>query len=388
MSTVRTLSPEFDFLCLIARPRPDWDAARAALQTGLDGDELYRLAAQHAVRPQLVTALGRLQWPGATAELRAECDVFQRYHLARMLFLSDELRRVDALFAAHGIRLVAFKGAVLAAYLYGDLSQREYGDLDVIVPRHQVGEAERLLGSLGYSGPQRDAEFRHTFLAFQQQYAFIRDDIGVSIDLHWHFNGVHSPFPLQPADVWNDTAEVKLGDRQIATLSGVNLALLLAGHGTKEAWKKLGWIRDFAMLVDRHSDLDWPVIFGRAKAQRCGNAVLLGCLLAEILLGVPVPVALAENISSNRPVRERAVAMADALRRTVPPPQVRPYLEDLGLCDRRIDRIWSVVLQSLTRTAGDYAALPLRPPFWWIYYLTRPLRLVFKAIALFQRQEA
>ncbi len=340
------------------------------------------------MRPQLVTALGRLSWPGAAAELRAECDVFQRYHLARMLFLSDELRRVDRLFSAHGIRLVAFKGAVLAAHLYGDLSQREYGDLDVIVPRHQVEEAERLLGSLGYSGPQRDAEFRHTFLAFQQQYAFIRDDIGVSIDLHWHFNGVHSPFPLQPADVWNENAEVKLGDRLIATLSGANLALLLAGHGTKEVWKKLGWIRDFAMLVDRHADLDWSAVFGRAKAQRCGDAVLLGCLLAEILLGVPVPVALAENISSNRPVRERAVAMADALRRTVPPPQVRPYLEDLGLCDRRIDRIWSVVLQSLTRTAGDYAALPLRPPFWWIYYLTRPLRLVFKAIALFQRQEA
>jgi hypothetical protein len=391
VSTVHTSCPEFDYLCLIVRPEPAWGAALDLLRAGLDHDELLRSAAQHGVRPQLIAAYGHVAWEGVPAALRAECDDFQRFHLARMLFLSDELRRADELFARKGVPLAAFKGAALAAFLYGDLSRREYGDLDILVPKDRVAEAERLLGSLGYSGPFGDAEFRHVFLAFQQQYAFVREDIRASIDLHWHFNGTHSPFPLQPEEAWRETAEVKIGDRRIATLSGANLALLLAGHGTKEAWKKLGWVRDFATLVHREPDLDWAGIFRRAQIQGCGNAVLLGCALADRLLGVPLPHALAQAAQDHPVVRKNADGIAGIMRRGEPPAPVRPYLEDLGLCDHWWDRAISVVRQGFTRTASDYAAWPLSPPWWRLYHLTRPFRLVFKATklglaALFSRE--
>jgi hypothetical protein len=384
--TARTSGPEFEYLCLIVRPEPDWTAARDVLRAGLDHGELLRLAAQHSVRPQLITAYARASWERVPAALRAEYDAFQRYHLARMLFLSDELRRADELLARNGIPLVAFKGAALAAFLYGDLSRREYGDLDILVPKDRVAEAERLLGSLGYSGPFGDVEFRHAFLAFQQQYAFVREDIRASIDLHWHFNGVHSPFPLQPEDAWHEPAHVTIGDRRIATLSGANLALLLAGHGTKEAWKKLGWVRDFATLIHREPGLDWPGIFRRAQAQGCGNAVLLGCVLAHELLGVPVPAALANVMQARRSVQKESGSIAAIMRRGEAPPPVRPYLEDLGLCDHWQDRLKSIVRQGFTRTASDYVAWPLPPPWWWVYRLTRPFRLVFKAATrLFKR---
>jgi hypothetical protein len=379
MVTTQTSAPEFSFLCLISHPRPDWTSAHDILLAGLDHGGLFRLAGQHGVRPQLINAYGRFAWEGVAASLRTECDAFQRTHLAKMLFLSDELRRIDELFARSGIALVAFKGASLAAFLYGDLSRREYNDLDILVPKDRVAEAERLLGSLGYSGPFGDAEFRHAFLAFQQQYAFVREDIGASIDLHWHFNGTHSPFPLQPEDACRETADVKIGDRHIATLSGANLALLLAGHGTKETWKKLGWVRDFATLVHREPDLDWAAVFRRAQVQGCGNAVLLGCVLADRLLGVPAPRVLVQAAQDNPAVRKNADAIEGIMRRGDPPAAVRPYLEDLGLCDRWSDRAKSVVRQSFTRTVSDYVAWPLPPPWWRLYYLTRPFRLVFKA---------
>ncbi len=375
-SAIPPANTEVDFLCLIARPQPDWAAAGILLRAGLDFDAVLRLAEQHSVRPQLIAALGHFSWDGVPVAARAECDDFQHQHLARMLFLTDMLRRVDALFASSGIPLVTFKGAALAATLYGDLSQREYGDLDILVPPEHVATAERLLGSLGFSGPQRDAELRHTFLAFQRQYAFVHDATGVSVDLHWHFNGVHSPFPLQPADVWRDLARVQLGDRALATLSGANLALLLAGHGTKEAWKKLGWVRDFAMLSERHPDLDWRAVFDRARAQGCGNAVLLGVVVARDLLGVEIAPVLAAEAAANRRVQRRAAAIVATVRSGRPFAPVRPYLEDLDLCDRARDRLWSIVRQGLTRTVGDYEGWPLPPPLWGVYYATRPFRLL------------
>ena len=372
---------EFDFLCLIVRPRPDWTAARAVLREGLDHDELLRLAAQHAVRPQLVEAYGRFSWEGVPAPVRAECDDFRHFHLARMLFLSDTLRRVDELFARHGIALATFKGAALAAALYGDLSRREYGDLDIIVPPEQVSAAERLLGSLGYSGPERDSEFRRTFLAYQRQYAFVNDTVRASIDLHWHFNGVHSPFPLQPSEIWQDLVPVQIGDRAVPTLHGANLALLLAGHGTKEAWKKLGWVRDFAMLSERQLDLDWSSIHARARAQGCGNAVLLGCALSYALFGTAIPPAIGPQLTGNRRVRSMVASIVATLRSGRPFAPVRPYLEDLDLCDHWRDKLGSVVRQGLTRTVGDYESWPLPPALWSVYYATRPFRLFAKAAA-------
>lgn len=371
-------STEVGFLCLIARPRPDWSAAVSLLRAGLDLDAAMHLAEQHSVRPQLLEAFGHLGWEGVPDAVRAECEGFQRLHLARMLFLTDMLRRVDTLFAAHGIPLVTFKGAALAATLYGDLSKREYGDLDILVRPEHVAEGERLLNALGFGGPLRDAQLRHTFLAYQRQYAFVHDAMRVSVDLHWHFNGVHSPFPLRPEDVWNDPAHVQMGDRSIATLGGANLALLLAGHGTKERWKKLGWVRDFAVLAERHPDLDWHSVFVRARAAGCGNAVLLGCAVAHELLDMPIASALAPEIARNARVRDLAGAIVGTTRSGRPFAPVRPYLEDLDLCDRRWDKIASVVRQGMTRTVGDYESWPLPPPLWGVYRLTRPFRLLAK----------
>ena len=31
------------------------------------------------------------------------------------------------------------------------------------------------------------------------------------------------------------------------------MALFLAGHGTKEGWRCLGWVGDFAMFIEKHT---------------------------------------------------------------------------------------------------------------------------------------
>src|SRR6185503_18179060 len=69
---------EADFLCLIARPRPDWSAAASLIRAGLDFGAVLRLAEQHSVRPQLLKAFGYFAWDGVPAAVRAECDGFQR----------------------------------------------------------------------------------------------------------------------------------------------------------------------------------------------------------------------------------------------------------------------------------------------------------------------
>lgn len=376
----KSRSVEFDLLCAIARPEPHLGRALEMLRAGVDHAELLRLATDHAVRPALVRALSQLSWEAVPAEMRAALDQFQRRHLVRMLALSEELCRVADAFAAQGIVFAAFKGATLAVGVYGELTAREYNDIDIVVPEQQMDDAEQALAGLGYRGVHGDHDFRRAFFAYQRQHAFVRQDLNTTLDLHWDFCGTHLPFPLQPDDLWPELVRVRIGRCEIPTPAVPHLALLLAGHGTKESWRSLGWVRDFAMLVHRHPALDWSEVHRRAAAHGCGNAVLLGCLLAEGLLDVAVPPPLGQKIEASDQARTRAASLIAHLREGRPLEDKVADLSDLDLCDSGWDRLKAVLSLAVIRTVGDYEAMRLPRPLWGAYYLFRPFRLAAKAL--------
>ncbi len=378
----RTVAVEFELLCLVARPKPDLTRIRDVLRQGVDYRHLLEIADHHGVRPSLFRCLSDLSWDGVPASARDSLEAFQHHHLVRTLVLSDELRRVAGLFADSGIPLVTFKGLALAMALYGGLANRECNDIDVIVPEGRIGDAERVLARLGYRNAQGDGDFRRAFLVNQRQYAFARADGIGAVDLHWDFCGTHVPFPLAPADIWSDPAQVSIGDHHVATVGGANLALLLAGHGTKEAWHALKWVCDFARMIDRNPDLDWLDVHRRARQRHCGDSVLLGCALAQDLLDVDVPHDLAGPVARSRRVRSLATSLAGHMRLGFLPTVFDENFTDLALCDGRLDRAKAALKLIFTPTAGDYEAMNLPPRLWSAYYVTRPFRLATKALAV------
>ncbi len=380
----RTGAVEFELLCLAARPKPDLTRIRDVLHQGIDYHHLIEIAEYHGVRPSLFRCLSDLAWDTVPASARESLKAFQHHHLVRTLILSDELRRVAGRFADRGIPVVTFKGLALAMALYGGLANRECNDIDIIVPEGQIGEAERLLVQLGYRNEQGDEDFRHAFLARQRQYAFARADGRGAVDLHWDFSGTHVPFPLAPADIWSDPAQILIGDHYVATIGGANLALLLAGHGTKEAWQALKWVCDFARMIDRNPDLDWFDVHRRARQRRCGDAVLLGCALAQELLDVAVPRDLADPVAQSSRVRSLTASLAGHMRLGFLPAAPIENFTDLALCDGRLDRVKSALKLIFTPTAGDYEAMKLPSMLWPAYYVTRPFRLAVKAVAAFR----
>jgi hypothetical protein len=375
------VTPEFQFLCLAARPQPDQTRLRELLRKGIDHRALICLAAGHGVRPSLLDCLGELSWETVPDDVKADLDRFRQSHLLKSLNLAGELHRLAASLSDRSIPFVAFKGPTLALALYGGLAGREYNDVDVIVPERRIDDAEDVIGSMGYASPQGDRTFRRAFLAAQRQYAFSRADDGAAIDLHWGFSGTHVPFPIAPDEIWQDAPLLSVGGRDVPVLSAPNLALLLAGHGTKESWAMLKWVSDFARLIDRHRTIDWEALHARAQARGCGGAVLLGCALAKELLDFAVPQALASRIAGSDRVRKRTAAIAGTMRRGLPPPAQVEHFADLLLCDRPIDRLRGALKLAFTPTAGDYEAMRLPPALWSAYYASRPCRLAFRTAA-------
>ena len=380
MRNSRSGDATFDLLCALVRPRPDLDRARKLLDDGADFMDLLQMAQEHSLQPQLIRSLAEFGWAQVPPAGRSSLERFQQLHSAVSLATAEQLGRIADAFAARGVRFAAFKGVTLAIILYGDLSAREYTDVDLIVPAEALDEAQDVVEALGYVNDHSDRRFRRAFLGYQRQFAFTHPN-QATVDLHWDFTGRHLPFPLSAAGVWGALEDVKVGQRRIPAIAGADLALLLAGHGTKERWRSLGWVVDFAVLVERQGDLDWAAIHTRAQAQGCGDTVLLACTLAERLLGVAVPQVLARPLGRSTRVQMLASALIDELRHGERGPNVVRNLADIDVCDRRLDRIAASVKLALTPTASDYRAMPLPSSLWPLYRITRPFRLAAHAIA-------
>ncbi len=373
-------TPEFGILCLIARKSPDFIQLASAIKRDIDWDALLNLAAAHAVRPQLIQAFLKLDWIGVPAEAKLSLLDFLRRHKARSLFVAGELIKVSDELSQRGIPFATFKGPALAAELYGDLSLREYNDIDLIVERRQVAQAESVLGSLGYRATHGSSMFRDAFVSYQRQFAFVRETPSLAVDLHWDFTASHIPFPLSPAEIWSNLEEADIGPRRVPTLGRNNLALFLAGHGAKEGWRCLGWVSDFAMFIEKHPDLNWDHLLAQAQRRRCGQSVFVGCQLAAQLLGTRVKIDL-HKVAGNK--GQFLLTTETVLQRVcsdLPAASLDHELGDLELCETWLRKVRAIVKLLITRTVSDYASMPLPRSLWRIYHVTRPFRLVGKVI--------
>ena len=377
------LSPapaEFGVLCLVARTTPDHSEIATALKGDFDWGALLSLAVAHGIRPQLIRAFQELDWIGVPSETKRSLLDFLHVQKIRSLFVASELIRVSKQFSQRGIRFATFKGPSLAAALYGDLSLRECNDIDIIVDKQDVAQAEAILGSLGYRAVHGSPVFRHAFLAYQRQFAFVRESPRFAVDLHWDFADSYVPFPISPAEIWNNLEELDMGGWAVPTLGRNNLALFLAGHGSKEGWRCLSWVGDFAMLIEKHHDLDWDHLLARAQRRGCGRSLLLGCYLAAELLGTRVKIDLHTVAKNTGQSILTAETVLHRVRNEFPAASLDRELGSLELCENWLQKARAIGKLLITRTVGDYVSMPLPRRLWRIYHLTRPFRLAGKAI--------
>src|SRR5215831_18409438 len=176
---------EFQLLGYCARCQPDAGAIEDLVDAGVNWQTLLEFAQQHGVRPLLHRSLRSVCWDSVPRAIRLELERSTRANIERNLSLTGELFRLLEAFQRAGISIAAFKGPVLADTVYGDLSLREFSDLDVLIRKGDLLKAEELLLSCGYRAQIPDRDYRAAFLSYQGQYAFCHVQAGNWLDLHW-----------------------------------------------------------------------------------------------------------------------------------------------------------------------------------------------------------
>ncbi len=383
-SSDRLLSSEVQLLlsCL----RTEMDPMNAHRITGLvereEIDWLYlrRLAQRHAVAPLLAYSLSRL-CPDAAAALPALAELTQRFqaNATRHLHLTGHLLLLFRELEEQGILAIPYKGPVLAATIYGDVSLRQAGDLDILVSRRDAWKIRDFLLSRGYrSKEQFSREQEKALVRAYFNYSMINDAANVVLEVHWAFVPRYYSFQLELEDLKPRLQSVELAGIKFLNPSPEDVLLILCLHGSKHCWTRLQWICDVAELVQACPALDWDQATQQAAALGGQRMIALGLFLAQDLFGATLPDRVRQQIESDPAVYPLAGQVGQYLfdESTPAPGEFARFQFQVRARERFRDRVrnWFYLATSLNEK--DIVFLRLPRFLCVLYPLGRLVRLV------------
>src|SRR5580704_12093527 len=232
-----------------------------------------------AVAPESVPA-------GAMERLKIAC----RANNVRCLFLAAELHKILALYRTAGIVAIPYKGPVLAEQAYGNLTLRDFDDLDIIVPQRDLMKAHGVMLGLGYQArfPWILSKDSRTALV-PGEYNYRDEKRRAVVELHTELTLRHFPVAPDIDGFAQRLANVMVAGQQVQTFAPEDLLSALCVHGSKDFWERISWITDVAELIQNQPDLDWDAAFRTAESLRVERMVHLGLGFADDLLQAPSP---------------------------------------------------------------------------------------------------
>ena len=340
-----------------------------------DWDSLVRLAREHRVLPILYTRLadvGAAVPPATQSQLQSEYQRNLVHNLANAAELVSLLRELERA----GIPAMPFKGVVLGASVYGDLTTRPAGDVDLIVHQRHLARATALLLERGckLKTPVRadgTPEYPGVY-----EYSFERRMDGMVIELRWRLSERRFGCNLGMDWVWPHRTTARLAGAEVPNLSPELTLLVLCMHGSKHAWSRLIWICDVGQVLALPG-LDWREVSQEAGRLGLLRMLALGVLLANRVAGAPVPAAILRQFESDvracrlaRHVQETLFDAPGAL-----PLSRMPYIYQL--LEFRDRARWLLSLDFLRPKEADRAAVQLPASLNALYYLIRPVRMLW-----------
>lgn len=368
--------PEIELLLCCARTSMDTTTAeqfRILLQEDIDWDYLFQMARRHKMRPLLYWHLNSICSEVVPQTILEQLQKYFNDKRERNEFLTKELLKLLNLFETHEISAIPYKGPILAASVYGNLTLRDFWDLDIIVHEQDYPRAEELLISQGYyPPPEQNIEWER---------CFVNDNSSVEVDLHRKLTPWDLPFPIDFEGWWERREPVSLINTTVLSFSPEDLLIILCVQVAKDSqWRAelLIKICDIAELIHAHPVLDWKRVWQQSVKLGSKRILLFSLYLASELLGTVLPEEILLKMQADHIAKLASVQVCEELFNSSEKSSgERIFLRKLGR-ERWRDKIRYFLRIAITPNEKDWALLPLPNSLFFLYYLLRPLRLIGK----------
>lgn len=262
--------------------------------------------------------------------------------------------------AEDDIPAMLFKGPVLAAD-YGDLSLRQFADLDLLLPGERFDAGIAALARLGYAPVERFSPREYRMHRRYHSALVLNRPGGPEVDAHWRLTPTTwGPAVDYPA-LWRRSVVRDVAGCAVRTFADEDMLAYLALHAAKEKWHRLSMVADLGEFIGGHAGLDWTAALERATRQGSRRILLLAATLAHRLLDTPLPAPVQQQIAAEpklEPLVAEIVAgyTSEVFRRSV---IFRLSRMRLQMLERRRDRLNYLARTVLTPRIRHARFLPL-----------------------------
>jgi Uncharacterised nucleotidyltransferase len=369
-------SLEFDLLAACCAVEPSTDRIRKIFSRPLSWERLLHLADHHRVIPQLYGALSA--FPDLlSANARAALRSRYQENAQRALRFTGELLRTIHCFESPGIKALAYKGPVLAQTLYGDVTERQYSDLDILIRPEDVPKAKAVLQAAGHACyPQLREQEESAYIASGCGYVFHTAAGRNLLDLQWRIVPRFYSIDFDMAGFLDRSDEIIVGGSAVRTLCAQDLLLVLCVHAAKHVWVQLSWLCDITKLV-KSAQLDWNAI--QHEAQRLGieRIVNVNLLLAHKVLEMPLPSLIGAHVIEDPSIIGLADEILPIIKRSTHDTESAAYFRlMLRMRERWQDRVRFLSRLIFTPSVSEWNTVRLPKSLQSMYRVVRLSRLV------------
>ena len=305
-----------------------------------------------------------------------DSDIYMQ-HIMSAMRMSSEMFKIIELFERDGISSIPFKGAVLSVLCYGDISKRQYSDIDILICRKDRDRAIDILKSVGYTESLDIPPSQREYWYSQSKDISLRNKkLGVTIELHWRLFDRDFPISLSTDMIKRERVSIEISGRDVETFSPKLYFIYLSIHGAKHFWNRLGWIKDIDTLIRRYN-IDIKSLIDSCKDIDIQNMLLFSLYLTNKIYSTPIPIEIVSKFEYKRFQRFEEFIYINwdkeqsGLKKTL---SMTLFLKRYTAKYRYIK--YTVFNPSL----NEYRLIELPALLSWLYPVIRPIRLLKKYI--------
>lgn len=292
------------------------------------------------------------------------------------MLMTSELINVIKKFKSNDINVISFKGPVLSQIAYGDITLRQYVDLDILINEKDLEYASEFLLQNNYKEVYNFEEYQKSNLKKTgHDRSFFNKKNGVNLELHWTLSSSEFFIDLEKLDYYNNSRTFKLKNQDLKTLSNEIHFIYLCIHGNKHMWERIEWLVDLVLFINKEN-LDFVTILKLSEKIDAERIVLSSLMICKHLFDINLPLDIDTNLKSitNKYIVKLSNDYTKENIHTKRISYIQWYM--LKTYSNRLKYIKSLFLP----TEKDYMEINIKKEFHFMYFFLRPLNIIFRMI--------
>jgi len=352
----------------------------------IDWDKFITLTARHRVRPLAYFGICNSSLKDEIPkEIIEKLKSFTFQKATFNLNQSKEILRVIRLFEAQNIRVVPYKGVVLAQDAYNNIASREFSDIDVMIRKDDLAKIIKCLSDIGYQPEMKVPDYWLDYKKCDYNFDFFENgQRSFHLEAHWSIGAKLQQlnFSLDDFEDLIIIEEFLNESIEKPTPEGLFITTCIH-HVAKEKRIALKHVCDLTAILHKFkSELNWNLLLEKSRKLDIENIILLGIDISNQVFGLELPPQILKKIENPKIKNLSKKHFASLYLEKYPARSISSFMRDMRFLMQlrkswftKLKIVYYHFLQILLPNISDFPKDRINRWKYFLLFFKKPVRL-------------